>query len=169
MTPAAQPRTPIHLYEKIWMGFAALVIVVFITMVAVSTAVFGLRPPSHMEMIDPQHVLDDPRFQNTGVSTRPDGSVQVTMAAMMFTFLPAELRVPAGTPVHFRITSLDVTHGFEIAGTNANTMVMPGYVSEFTMTFTEPGERLIVCNEYCGNGHHTMQAKLIVEREGATP
>jgi cytochrome c oxidase subunit 2 len=42
-------------------------------------------------------------------------------------------------------------------------MVVPGYVSQFTTTFATPGEYLIVCNEYCGTGHHLMFAKLIVE------
>lgn len=153
----------VHPYEKAWLWFARGVIVVFIAMVFVSTWMWGIKPPSHVEMIDPQHVLDDPRFANLGVSQRPDGSVQVTMAALMFAFMPAEVRVPAGRPVHFRVTSMDVTHGFEVAGTNANTMVMPGYLSEFTITFDQPGEHLIVCNEYCGNGHHAMQAKVIVE------
>jgi cytochrome c oxidase subunit 2 len=153
----------VHLYEKLWMSFAIFTIVVFITMVFVSTFAYGIRPPSHVDMIDPRHVLEDPRFQSLGVSERPGGGVQVTMAALMFAFLPAEVRVPAGRPVHFRITSVDVTHGFEVAGSNANTMVVPGYVSEFTITFDTPGERLVVCNEYCGNGHHAMQAKVIVE------
>ena len=47
--------------------------------------------------------------------------------------------------------------------TSANTMLIPGYVSQFTVTFDTPGEYLIVCNEYCGQGHHTMSGKLIVE------
>ena len=84
----------------------------------------------------------------------------------MFSFLPNEIRVPAGRPVTFRMTSPDVVHGFQIVGTNGNAMVIPGYVSQFTTVFDEPGEYLIVCNEYCGLGHHFMQGKLIVTREG---
>ena len=61
------------------------------------------------------------------------------------------------------MTSADVTHGFLIVGTNANTMLVPGYVSQFMTTFRQPGEYLIVCNEYCGLGHHLMSAKLVVE------
>ena len=61
-----------------------------------------------------------------------------------------------------------IENGFEIAGTNANTMVVPGYISQFTYTFREPGEHLVVCNEYCGVGHHTMQGKVIVDPAGAT-
>ncbi|MGH9259713.1 MAG: cupredoxin domain-containing protein, partial [Acidimicrobiales bacterium] len=82
---------------------------------------------------------------------------------MMFAFVPNEIRVPAGRPVTFRLTSADVTHGFAIVGTNGNTMLVPGYVSQFTTTFARPGEYLIVCNEYCGLGHHVMAGKLIVE------
>ena len=71
--------------------------------------------------------------------------------------------MPAGVPVTFRITSPDVLHGFQIVGTNVNLTVAPGYVSEATTTFETPGEYLVVCNEYCGLGHHLMQGKVIVE------
>ena len=58
--------------------------------------------------------------------------------------------------------------GFQIVGTNANAMAIPGYVSQFTMTFDTPGEYLITCNEYCGVMHHGMVGTLIV-REGGRP
>ena len=153
----------VDLYERIWMWAALVIVVVFLTAIGVSTFAYAVRPPSHMETIDPATVMQDPRFGTPGVTTAADGSVHVTMIAMTFAFLPNEVHVPAGHPVTFRITSMDVTHGFEIAGTNANTMVVPGYVSQFTYTFREPGERLVVCNEYCGVGHHTMQGKVIVD------
>jgi cytochrome c oxidase subunit 2 len=153
----------VDLYERIWMWGAAVIVAVFLTAIGVSTFAYAVRPPSHMETIDPATAMQDARFSAPGVTTAPDGSVHVTMIAMTFAFLPNEVHVPAGHPVTFRITSMDVTHGFEIAGTNANTMVVPGYVSQFTYTFREPGERLVVCNEYCGVGHHTMQGKVIVD------
>ena len=93
----------------------------------------------------------------------------VVIVAMMFAFEPSALRVPAGRPVTFRLTSADVTHGFQIVSTNGNTMVVPGYISQFTTVFREPGEYLIVCNEYCGLGHHLMSAKLIVEAGAVRP
>jgi cytochrome c oxidase subunit 2 len=156
----------VDLYERIWMWAALVIVVVFLTAIGVSTFAYAVRPPSHMETIDPATVMQDARFSAPGVTTAPDGRVQVTMIAMKFAFLPNEVHVPVGHPVTFRITSLDVTHGFEIAGTNANTMVVPGYVSQFTYTFREPGERLVVCNEYCGLAHHTMQGKVIVDPAG---
>jgi cytochrome c oxidase subunit 2 len=71
--------------------------------------------------------------------------------------------VPAGRPVRFRLTSADVVHGFMVAGTNANAMVMPGYVTQFTTAFPTPGDYLIVCHEFCGNGHHAMFGRVLVE------
>jgi cytochrome c oxidase subunit 2 len=116
-----------------------------------------------VETIDPKSVWTDPRFANRGVEQTPGGSVRVTGIAMMFAFQPGEIRVPAGKKVTFRLTSADVVHGFQIVGTNANAMVVPGYVTQFSTVFERPGEYLIVCNEYCGLGHHMMMGKLIVE------
>ena len=63
----------------------------------------------------------------------------------------------------FYITSPDVIHGFEIVGTNANTMVIPGQVAELTVNFNEAGEYGVLCHEYCGSGHHTMEGSVVVQ------
>jgi cytochrome c oxidase subunit 2 len=153
----------VDFYEKLWMWAAGGVIAVFLGLTVLATVTQGRLPPSHIETIDPTQVFTDPRFAERGVTTNADGSVVVTAIALMYSFLPNEIRVPAGRAVTFRLTSPDVIHGFQIAGTNGNTMIVPGYVSQFTMTFDTPGEYLIVCNEYCGLGHHGMYATLIVE------
>jgi cytochrome c oxidase subunit 2 len=155
----------IDLYEKIWMGAAAVLIVVFLTAIVVVAAAHAVRPPSHIETIDPTTIADDPEFGDPGVEIRADGSVVVSVLAEMFIFTPDPIEIPAGRPVTFRLTSADVIHGFEVVGTNANSMVVPGYVSEFTMTFDRPGEYLVLCHEYCGELHHEMVGKLIVEEE----
>jgi cytochrome c oxidase subunit 2 len=87
----------------------------------------------------------------------------VAIRAEFYVFRPGIVRVPAGRPVTFRITSPDVLHGFQIVGTNVNLTVAPGYVSQVTTTFARPGEYLVVCNEYCGLAHHLMQGKIVVE------
>ena len=69
----------------------------------------------------------------------------------------------ANVSVTFRITSMDVIHGFEIAGTNANAMAIPGYVSQFTVTFPKAGQYSIVCNEFCGLMHHMMVGHVTVK------
>lgn len=157
----------VPLYEKIWMWASGVLIVAFVATIVVGLAGSALQPPSHVEMIDPTKVWNDPRFKNRGVTTTAEGAT-VVMIAMMFAYQPAELHVSAGKPVTFRLTSADVIHGFSIVGTNGNTMVVPGYVSQFTTTF-RPGEYLIVCNEYCGLSHHLMSAKLIVDKAEGQP
>jgi len=152
----------VPLYEKIWMWAAGGIIAAFIAIVLVTAVGGALQPPSHVETIDPTKVFTDPRFAHPAVTLTANGATVVAFG-MMFAFTPAEIHVPAGKPVTFRMTSADVTHGFLIVGTNANTMLVPGYVSQFTTVFRKPGEYLIVCNEYCGLGHHLMAAKLIVE------
>jgi len=137
--------------------------VAFVATLGATSIRGALQPPSHVETIDPTQVFKDPRFAHPGVTVDANGATVVALG-MMFAFVPAEIRVPAGKPVTFRITSADVTHGFLIVGTNGNTMLVPGYVSQFTATFDRPGEYLIVCNEYCGLSHHLMSAKLIVEQ-----
>jgi cytochrome c oxidase subunit II len=151
-------------YEKLWMWASGALIVAFVVTIAAGFAGSALQPPSHVETIDPTKVWNDPRFKQRGVTTTPSGAT-VVMIAMMFAYQPAEVHVAAGTPVTFRLTSSDVTHGFSIVGTNGNTMVVPGYISQFTTVFKTPGEYLIVCNEYCGLSHHLMSAKLIVEAQ----
>jgi len=41
-------------------------------------------------------------------------------------------------------------------------MAVPGQVATVTVEFDEPGEYGLVCNEYCGSGHHTMEGRLEV-------
>lgn len=149
-------------YEKLWMWASGVLIVAFVATIVIGLAGSALQPPSHVETIDPTKVWSDARFAQRGVTITERGAT-VVLIGMMYAFEPNEVRVPVNTPVTFRITSADVTHGFQIVGTNGNTMVVPGYVSQFTTVFRTPGEYLIVCNEYCGLSHHLMAAKLIVQ------
>ena len=150
-------------YEKFWMWASGGIIVVFIASVLFTSAAQSLQPPSHVETIDPMAVRSTPGFDQPGVTLNVDGSATVHVIAQMFSFSPNEIHVPRGRPVTFRITSPDVTHGFQIVKTNGNSMVIPGYVSQFTTRFDDAGEYLIVCNEYCGLGHHVMFATMYVE------
>ena len=63
----------------------------------------------------------------------------------------------------FYVTSTDVEHGFSIPATAVNMMVTPGWVNSLSHTFKEAGTFLLVCNEYCGAGHQTMAAKVVVQ------
>ena len=150
-------------YERMWMWGAGALVVLFLAAIVATAAVGAIQPPSHLETVDPTALSSHPEFKAPGVSVRPDGGVVAVVVAAMFNFDPNPIEVPANTPVTFRLTSSDVIHGFEIIGTNANAMAVPGYVSQFTVTFPKAGEYSIVCNEYCGIAHHVMVGKLIVK------
>ncbi|MGD9903010.1 MAG: cytochrome c oxidase subunit II [Vicinamibacterales bacterium] len=148
--------------ERIWMWAATAMLALF-TGAIVATALAGsTHPPSHTETVDPDTLGVTGEFASPGVRSGPDG-VTVSMRAEFYVFRPSVVRIPAGVPVTFRITSPDVLHGFQIVGTNVNLTVAPGYVSQATATFDTPGEYLVVCNEYCGLAHHLMQGTVIVE------
>lgn len=153
----------VDVYERIWLFVAAFMIAGFVGAIVYAAASHAVVPPSRVETIDPTRVRIDSEFSRPRVLRAGDGSSRVVGVAEMFTFRPAVMRVLAGRPVTFRLTSPDVVHGFQIVGTNANLMVVPGYVSEVTTTFPRAGEYLVVCNEYCGLSHHLMAARLIVE------
>lgn len=152
----------IDLYEKIWMWAIGVVLAAFFVSTTAAAIGSSIHPPSHIETIDPTRVLSDARFRAPGVSVDERGAVHARIVGMTFAWLPNALVVPEDTPVTFHVTAIDVTHGFQIVRTNGQAMVVPGYVSQFTTRFAEPGEYLIVCNEYCGVGHHAMAAKMRV-------
>lgn len=153
----------VEFYEKIWLWAAAALIALFLGAIFLTAGLQAVHPPSHIETIDPTALASHPEFSHPGVKIQSDGRAVVTVVTEMFSFSPDPIEVPANRPVTFRITSADVIHGFQVVGTNANAMAIPGYVSQFTVTFKEPGEYVVACNEYCGLLHHNMVSKLIVK------
>lgn len=153
----------VELYERIWMWIGAGIIVLFLGSLLVPAVTLAINPPSHIETVDPTKLADHPEFGAGRIVTGPDGRVVVSVITSMFAFGPDPIEIPANTPVTFRITSSDVIHGFQVIGTNANAMAVPGYVSQFTMTFPRAGEYTVACHEYCGVLHHVMVGKLVVK------
>jgi cytochrome c oxidase subunit 2 len=75
--------------------------------------------------------------------------------------------LPANELVEFRVTSLDVNHGFAIYDQSnqliAQTQAMPGYVNRLRWKFKEPGNYTILCLEYCGMAHQVMRSSFTVK------
>lgn len=74
---------------------------------------------------------------------------------------------PVGKTVEFRVTSMDVNHGFVIYDDHnqiiAQTQAMPGYVNRLRWEFDHPGTYEVRCLEYCGFGHAVMSTPLTVK------
>ena len=150
--------------EKRWVAIMAAMLVIMMTVNVVTGIAGALHPPSNFEVVDPQtlHLKGEFVESNLGTAVEPDGSVTVRLIAMQFEFVPRCVRVPADTPVRFRITSADVVHGFLLPNTNVNTMVVPGFVAQVSTRFTHAGEYEMPCHEFCGLGHHGMVAHVSV-------
>lgn len=152
-----------HLDEKIWLFLSFGMIMVFMVLTGYQAVALGMEPPSHKETIDPQKVDQTPPFDNPGITQIGENEYEVVMTLQVFSFTPMEIEVPAGSTVHFTLTSKDVVHGFQVANTNINAMVMPGHIQKISQTFHEPGEYLVLCNEYCGAGHQLMSTVIKVK------
>lgn len=149
--------------EKIWLTVGLLTMFAFAVILGVNAFAMGAQPPSNAQVLDPTKVSQTPPFDQPGLKQLGTKNYVANMTSFVFSFAPNRLEVPVGSTVTFNVTSKDVVHGFEIPGTNVNMMVVPGLVNSATHTFTQPGDYLILCNEYCGTGHQLMAAHLIVK------
>ena len=164
---AAPDERSILRSELRWAAAIGGVVAIIVIVIIATSLTMALQPPSHVETIDPETLHLEGEFIEANLGTRQsaDGTVTVRLIATQYAFVPRCLPVPMDQPVTFRVTSPDVIHGLLVAGTNANTMVVPGYVAEFTTEFREPGDHLMPCHEFCGLGHSEMWAVVRVVDE----
>ena len=73
------------------------------------------------------------------------------------------LELEAGKEYKIHLSSMDYLHGFSLQPVNINIEVIPGYEHVVKMTPTKAGTFAIVCNEYCGIGHHSMLGRIYVK------
>ena len=162
----------VHRFESVWAVVSVLLIVAWI-----ATVTYGAIGPG-IAMIDGSGGQADSTliangefdqvegFKEPGVyEAEGENAYDVYVVARRFAFQPGTnqaIEVPAGANVTFYVASADVVHGFQLAGTNVNTMVIPGQIAELTVEFEETGTHGMVCNEYCGALHHEMAGQLRV-------
>ncbi|MDX1346354.1 MAG: hypothetical protein R3179_10675 [Sedimenticolaceae bacterium] len=158
--------------ERRWVWISLLMAFVMGGVLGLYALTNNLHPPSNVETIDSSrlHLTEEFAEDNLGVKDNGDGTLTVTMVAARYGFFPPVIDVPVDTPVKFRIASADVLHGVHVPYTNAATMIVPGYVSEFTTTFPKTGKYSFLCNEYCGLGHDSMWSRLnvVAKTDGGT-
>lgn len=95
----------------------------------------------------------------------PLAGEEVYLMGARYAWKPA-LRLEAGQTYHLRLFSTDTLHGFNLPGARLRLEAIPGYVTHYTFTAPPPGRYPVLCDEFCGAGHHVM-AGLIVVTGGA--
>ena len=91
----------------------------------------------------------------------PPGS-DIYILGRMWSWYPI-LKLRQGSEYILHLSSADLNHGFNLHPINVNFQVVPGYDYGLRVTPNQKGEVHIICNEFCGIGHHLMVGKVIVE------
>ncbi len=92
----------------------------------------------------------------------PPPGADIYLLAHMWGWRPV-LKLKKGVQYTLHISSQDVNHGFSLFPINVNFQVVPGYDYGLRVTPNQSGDFRIICNEFCGIGHHLMIGKVIVE------
>ena len=67
-----------------------------------------------------------------------------------------ELYLPENREVEFRITSVDVTHGFWVANFGVQVDANPGVITTIHTTPNRLGDFIVRCEQFCGLNHAFM-------------
>jgi len=83
---------------------------------------------------------------------------------------PDIIQAEAGRPLHLKLTSDDVMHGFAVGQMNiAAVNVEPGKVTDLTLTFDKPGIYTYYCTRWCGLNHWRMRGTIEVAGASSLP
>lgn len=91
----------------------------------------------------------------------PPAGSDVYLIARLWAWWPI-LELEKGKSYRLHLSSMDYLHGFSLQPANINLEVIPGYEMVVNVTPNEAGSFSIICNEFCGIGHHNMASKLYV-------
>lgn len=78
-------------------------------------------------------------------------------------FEPKIITVQAGDLVKFNVITRDIDHGIGINEFMVNKRVQPGQVTKVEFLADKRGQFRMYCTVPCGEGHLTMEGKLIVK------
>ena len=91
----------------------------------------------------------------------PPGS-DIYLLARMWSWTPV-LKLKKDAEYTLHLSAADVNHGFSLYPINVNIQVIPGYDYALKVSPNKAGDFRVICNEFCGIGHHLMIGKVLVE------
>ena len=99
--------------------------------------------------------------EKTPVVAPPPGS-DVYLLARLWAFYPI-LELEKGKTYRLHLTAMDYNHGFSLQPANINIQMVPGFEHVVTVTPNQSGTYSVVCNEFCGIGHHKMVGRIYIK------
>jgi mono/diheme cytochrome c family protein/plastocyanin len=83
---------------------------------------------------------------------------------------PDVIKANAGEPLHLKFTSDDVVHGFAVGQMDMQSVdILPGKVTDLTLTFDKPGIYTFFCTRWCGLNHWRMRGTIEVSGSPSDP
>ncbi len=83
---------------------------------------------------------------------------------------PDVIQAEVGTPLHLKITSDDVVHGFAVGQMEMQSVdILPGKVTDITLNFDKPGIYTFFCTRWCGLNHWRMRGTIEVTGSPSDP
>ena len=165
-------REPLHRMEIIWISIAFVWgVVMFSAMIYwhiagkqnLSNEAYRIDPFEFAERAEAMAAQYTVREEgDTGIPVvRPPPGSDVYLIARLWEWWPI-LELEKDQSYRLHLSSMDWQHGFSLQPTNINIQVHPNYDLVLTMTPDEAGVYGIVCNEFCGIGHHQMLGRIYV-------
>lgn len=135
------------LLEVVWIAIPSAVVVAFFVYGYVVYRDLGAHVPGATDVqVTARQFLFEFRY--------PDGRTTVN-----------ELRIPRGKPVKLLLTSADVIHSFYVPAYRIKQDMIPGRYTTLYLHPDREGTYDVYCAEYCGVGHSTMRAAVVVMPE----
>ncbi|MDP3879509.1 MAG: hypothetical protein Q8Q07_04280 [Dehalococcoidales bacterium] len=164
-------RQPLSREEKVWVTVAVVWGVFMFAFMYLWSGIGGKQEvpietyrvsPAQFETLANDFVARYQVGSENGIPVvRPPAGSDIYLIARAWQWTPI-LELEKGATYRIHASSLDFQHGLSIQPGNLNLQVLPGYDYVMTMTPDKAGEYQLVCNEYCGPGHHLMLGKIIV-------
>ncbi|MFA7665572.1 MAG: cytochrome C oxidase subunit II [Burkholderiaceae bacterium] len=165
-------KQPVDKVELIWIAIAFIWCMVMFFMMPywhvygnqnLSPETYKVRPEQFQKATDEmveKYTVRVETDEKIPVVAPPAGS-DIYLIARLWSFWPM-LELKKGESYRLNLTAMDYQHGFSLQPENINIQVLPGYQHVITITPNRSGTYAIVCNEFCGIGHHRMVSRLYV-------
>jgi cytochrome c oxidase subunit 2 len=163
-------KQPIHRVELIWILVAFLWGIVMFGMMVywhafgkhnLSNETYRVTPAEYFAKTEAMVSKYTVREEKGIPVVHPPPGSDVYLLARVWAWYPS-LEFEQGQTYRLHLSSIDLQHGFSLQPMNINIQVHPGYEHVLTVTADQAREYSIICNEFCGFGHHTMVGKLYV-------
>jgi len=163
--------TPIGRQEVLWIGIALVWCLIMFLMMPywhiygkqnLSNEAYQTNPARYQAKVD-EMVSTYRVGEEAGIPVvSPPAGSDVYMLGRLWQWYPI-LQLEKDQSYRLHLSSMDWNHGFSLQPVNINLQIVPGYEMVLTVTPDTAGEFTVVCNEFCGIGHHLMLGKIYVE------